>query len=236
MKESLKVDALRGTALFRGLDNADIAAAIRAAGAFETDYAKGDIVWDQDSAVQNAAIVKAGILLCMRYAASGHNQLLHAYSAGATVNVEAVASRKGISPTNAAMSTDGTIIWIPYRELVDGPGLRKAVQASIKENAAYYLADEAIRGMKKNCILSRHTTQDRILAFFNNMREKSHDDTFDIEMGHPELASYLCVDRTTLTQALNTMRKNGLIGYRGTVYTILHPLPKRPDGIGELTI
>lgn len=228
--------ALLGLPLFRGLNDSDAIAAIRVADAFETDYAKGGIVWHQDSAVENIAVVKAGVLLSMRYAAVGHNQLLRAYGTGSIVNLQAAASRRAQSPTNAAMSTDGTIIWIPYQALTNGPGIKKSIQATIKENVTYYLADEDIRGMKKNCILSRHTARDRILAFFNNIREKCHADTFDIEMNHPELASYLCVDRATLTLALNKMRRIGLIEYEGTVYTMLYLVPERAAETEELSI
>jgi hypothetical protein len=67
--------------------------------------------------------------------------------------------------------------------------------------------------MKRTDILSRRTIRERVTLFLNVLREISGDEV-DIGMTQEKLAQYLCVDRSSLSEELNIMRREGLIDFR----------------------
>jgi CRP-like cAMP-binding protein len=218
------VEALKATQLFVGLSNRQITAAAASAEAFAERYDKGDVLWRQGQAIQAIAVLTQGDLLSQIEQLDGNIQLIRSFTAPALIGLDAAVSRKSTSFTNLVMRTAGTILWIPYPRLVKDPDIPEAVRWLILENAAIALADESIRGLKKSGVLARFSAKERAIAFLSILRDKYRKDTFDIGMNQSEFASYLCVSRTTLSEALSKMREEGVIDYAGTVYTLKTPV------------
>ena len=74
--------------------------------------------------------------------------------------------------------------------------------------------------MYKTDVLSRRTLRERVTTYLSIIREKRGSDTFDIGMTQEQFAQYLCVNRSALSKELNAMRREKLIDFRKTVYTI----------------
>lgn len=85
------------------------------------------------------------------------------------------------------------------------------------------LSNENIRLMYKIDTLSKRSLRDRITTYLSIIREKRHVDTFDIGMTQEQFAQYLCVNRSVLSSELNKMRKEGLIDFTKSTYTVLFP-------------
>jgi CRP-like cAMP-binding protein len=217
------LEMLKSTRLFTGLSEGEAVAALRLAGAYEKAYAKHTVIWEQGESVEDIAILTGGSLLYQKYHTDGSIQLVRSFAAPDVVGLETVASHKCTSPLNALMSTAGRIFWIPYRPLVYGEGISPNVRWTFLENILAHIADDNIRHMKKSHVLSRHSTKERVLEFLCILRDKYKSATFDIGMNQHEFAAYLCVDRSTLSDTLSKMQKDGLIEYRKTVYTLNIP-------------
>lgn len=69
-------------------------------------------------------------------------------------------------------------------------------------------------------ILSKRSTRERLLLYFNIQRQgASH---FTIPFSRDELAAYLCVERSAMSAELSRMQKDGLIRYKKNEVEWLH--------------
>ena len=64
-------------------------------------------------------------------------------------------------------------------------------------------------------MISKKTVRQKLQSYFEYMREKTGSDSFETEMSLSQLATYLCVDRTSLMRELRLMREEGLIENTG---------------------
>jgi CRP-like cAMP-binding protein len=88
-------------------------------------------------------------------------------------------------------------------------------------NITQTLADEGIRFINKSIVLSRASLNERILAFLGTISERHKGALFDIGMNQEEFAAYLGVNRSSLSSALNRLRRDGTIDFNGNTYRIL---------------
>ena len=70
-------------------------------------------------------------------------------------------------------------------------------------------------------MISKKTVRQKLQSYFDYMREKTGGDSFETEMSLSQLATYLCVDRTSLMRELRLMREEGVIDNNGRKITML---------------
>jgi len=67
-------------------------------------------------------------------------------------------------------------------------------------------------------ILSKRTTREKLLSYFDMQRGTAK--KFTIPYNREELARYLCIDRSAMSNELCKMRDDGLIGFHKNTFEI----------------
>ena len=70
-------------------------------------------------------------------------------------------------------------------------------------------------------MISKKTVRQKLLCYFEYLEEKTQSRSFETELSLSQLASYLCVDRTSLMRELRLMRDEGIIASSGRKITLL---------------
>ena len=71
-------------------------------------------------------------------------------------------------------------------------------------------------------MISKKSLRRKLSTYFDYLREKTGDDSFDIEVSLSQLASFLCADRTSMMRELKNMSSEGIIERHGRHVTLLH--------------
>ena len=100
--------------------------------------------------------------------------------------------------------------------------IRKSDYASdIETSLTYRLADDNIKMAKKIEILVERGLRERILTYLNILTSKSGSNSVSVRMNREQLAQFLCVNRSALSNELNKMKKEGIIDFKKDKFTIL---------------
>lgn len=70
-------------------------------------------------------------------------------------------------------------------------------------------------------MISKRSLRRKLVTYFDYLREKNGDDSFDIEVSLSQLASFLCADRTSMMRELKNMSSEGIIERHGRHITLL---------------
>ena len=213
-------DEIHNSKLFAGLNSKEIDEILREAKPVDRKFQRGDILWREGDMVDGIGLLVNGTLLCQRYHADGKVQLVRLFTTGDILNVEAGVSHRQTSPVFVVAANAGDYLWFPNESLLRNPEIVPAIIATLQANLLAYLADDTIRFMNKSDILSRRTVRGRVVIYLNVLREK-HGDEVDIGMSQEEFAQYLCVDRSSLSEELNKMRREGLIDFNKKSFKIM---------------
>ena len=214
---------LSGTQLFRGIKEKDIELLLKCLDAKEKKYKKGEIILSEGSCTQQLGIVLEGMAIVELGDIWGNNSVLNSTGPGGAF-AEAYACVPG-EPlmVNVIAAEDTAVLFISVTKLL-----------SVCEKSCVFHS-RAIRNLltlcaSKNLQLSRrvlHTSSKsiriRLMSFFSECIKKSGSYSFDIPYNRQQLADYLNVDRSALSNELSKMKKDGILRYSKNHFDILSP-------------
>lgn len=215
--------------MFAGIGTGEAEGLIKAAKPSYHGFQRGETLWREGEVVDGLGVLESGTLLCRRYHSDGRALLMRLFEPGDIINVEAAVSRRRTSPTFVTAAMDGGYIRFSCSGLFENPGIPQGTLRTIHANLLACLADEAIRFIKRTDMLSQRTIRGRVTTFLNVLRENQGDE-IDIGMNQEELAQYLFVDRSSLSEELNKMRREGLIDFKKKVVRLNFSDTEGKDG------
>ena len=98
---------------------------------------------------------------------------------------------------------------------------RSTYSEEINRAIIFMLSDSNIKMAHKVEILAERGLRDRIMVYLNVLRSKAGGNTVTIKMSREQLAQFLCVNRSALSNELNKMKREGIIDFKGSRFTIL---------------
>jgi len=89
------------------------------------------------------------------------------------------------------------------------------------ENMLGLVARKNIMLNQKIEIISKRTTREKLLIFFDIQRRMTHSNEFVIPYNREALAHYLCVDRSAMSRELCKLRDEGIIDFKKNEFQII---------------
>jgi len=210
----MEMDMLARTMLFRGLDRAGLADALKTLRAAERDYPKGAAVLRAGDTTAQMGLVLSGSVTIESNDLWGNRTILshvgprqffaetYALLAGEPLLVDVVAN------------VDSRILFLYVAELET---LRPEEHPWARRLTANLLRISA----HKNLALSGHSfhtapksARGRVMAYLNSVSLQRRSREFDIPFDRQQLADYLNLDRSALSKELGRMRADGILECR----------------------
>ncbi len=183
-------------------------------------YNKNEIITMQGEEVWDLGILKEGSVFAAKYHYDGSTQLLKLLHSKDILGLESVSSTFCTSPCTLTAGEYCSVVFFSYDRLINSGRLAPKTEKILMQNILNILSDENIRSMYKVDVLSRRTLRERITTHLSIISEKRNKKSFDIGMTQEQFAQYLCVNRSVLSNELNKMRKDGLIDFHRSFFTI----------------
>ena len=183
-------------------------------------YNRNEIITMQCEEVRNLGILKEGSVVAAKYHYDGSTQLLKLLQPPDILGLESVSSSFCTSPCTLTAGEYCSVVFFSYDRLINSEGLSSETEKTLMQNIVNILSDENIRSMYKIDVLSKRTLRERITTHLSIISEKRNSRSFDIGMNQEQFAQYLCVNRSVLSNELNKMRKEGLIDFHKSFFTI----------------
>ncbi len=212
--------AIYSCQLFRDFTDSEIKLIKTSFPSLSKIYDKGEIILNQGDYTRHVGIIIEGRLICCKYHYDGSSQLLQLLGRGDFIGLEAISSSYLTSPYTIISDDFSTVAVFPYIDFLASPEIDEKMKLHLMGNVLNIVADDIIRKMYKIDVLSKRTLQERVLTYLSIISEKKKSRTIDIGMTQEQFAYYLCVNRSVLSKELNKMKRNRLIDFKGSVYTI----------------
>ena len=211
MKKYLK--QLQKNALFNNFDLTDLESILKCLSAKVDYYKKKDIILLQGEHVNFVGIVLSGSIEIIKEDIEGNINIL-AHLGINDIFAEAFACADIYEcPVTVQAIEDCEILFIDCKRIIKTCHKACIFHSSLIENMLSLIAKKNITLNQKIEILSKRTTREKLLAFFNTHIQMTHSKKISIPYNREGLANYLCVDRSALSRELCNMRDEGLIKF-----------------------
>lgn len=220
--DKLSTISIKECTLFNNIESTDFDKIISIGSATAKNYRKGDVIMAKTDGTSRIGIIAAGRITEKKYHIDGSSEIMKIYSRNDIIGLTAATSLVPVPTDTFTADTETTVVFLWYRNLVESGFLSADCKLTLQKNISAILAKYSIDSVHIIDILSHYTTRERIRTFLSIQQETNKSKTFDIAMNQVELAQYLRVNRSVLSNELNTMKKEGLLSFKGSMFTILY--------------
>jgi len=219
MKKYLK--QLQKNALFKDFDETDLESIIKCLSSKVDFYKKKDFILLQGDHVHFVGIILSGSIQIVKEDMEG-NINITAHLGVNDIFAEVFACADILEcPVTVQALEDCEILFIDCKRIIKTCDKACIFHSSLIENMLSVIAKKNIILNQKIEILSKRTTREKLLAFFNNQVQMTHSKKILIPYNRESLANYLCVDRSALSRELCSMRDEGLIKFVKNEFEII---------------
>ena len=212
-------EAVKSNPLFEGIAFSDFESMLTCMSAKTVFYRKNDVILLSGDTVNFVGLVLSGSIQVLKEDIDGHVMLLN--ELGVSEIFGEVFACAGIdhSPVTVRAKEDAEILFIDYRKIIVSCTTACPFHTKLIENMLKLIAVKSLTLNQRIEILSRRTTREKLLTFFDMQRGMAK--KFSIPYNREELAQYLCVDRSAMSNELSKMRDDGLIRYNRNEFEFL---------------
>ena len=114
------------------------------------------------------------------------------------------------------------ITYIEYNQITNDEIIKNDFYIIFVKNLIKLLSDQLNRCNQRIELLTMRTTRDKILGYFNHQATLKGSKTFIMNISFTELASYLSVDRSSMTREIGYLKEDGIIKINNKKITLLY--------------
>ena len=217
----MQMEEIRSSALFRGMDDAEVAAALEGLAAKEALYDKDETILSAGTVSEQMGLVLAGSVTVESNDVWGTRTILSYVERGET-----------FAETYALLENEPMLVDVVANERCRVLFLRIGGLSALQDDIAPWrlkLICNLLRiSSQKNLHLSGrsfHTApksiRGRVMSYLNSVSLQKRGTVFDIPFDRQQLADYLNVERSALSRELGNMCSDGLIRVRKNHFEII---------------
>lgn len=203
---------LAKTSLFRNMSESEIKEVIEKSNGREKEYKKSEVIMRAGSTTECMGIILYGSVNVVKYDVWGNQSIMDNLESGMVFAEVYSCARNEVMTVNVLASRECTVLFLNMRNFFEtGANLycNKFVVNLIK-----VLAEKNLNLTRKISHMSPKSIRSKVLSYLSFQAVSQGKDNFFIPFNRQQMADYLSVDRSALSNELSKLEKEGVIAYR----------------------
>ena len=215
---------LSNTLLFRGMEPSDIDEMLGCLLAKERTHKKGEIIFPEGSPTEQIGVVLTGRVVIELGDAWGNNSVLSSIGPGGAF-AEAYACVPG-EPlmVNVTAAEDTEALLLNIKRVLEPCSKVCPYHVRLVRNLLALCAGKNLQLSRRVLHTGPKSIRKRLLSFFSECIKRTGSYSFDIPYNRQQLADYLSVERSALSNELSIMQRDGLIRYEKNHFDVMEQI------------
>ncbi len=211
MKEYVPV--LKRTKLFSGVGDDDISTMLSCLEARLLTYKKGEYVLRQGEHLSDILVLAEGSLHIQRDDYWGNRSILGHVGAGEIFGEAYVAPESGTLLNDVITVEDSSVFFFDVKRVISTCSSACRFHTMVVQNLFFAISEKNRGLVQKLDYMSRRTTREKLIAYLSEEARKQNSASITIPFNRQQLADYLSVDRSAMSNELCRMRDEGLLEF-----------------------
>lgn len=177
---------------------------------------KDEVIFASGDLIDKLCIVSRGRVREEKVYPDGEVCIIHTFGESTIFALETVTSRKKTAAAYYVCNEDSTILYIPYKNIEKSKWAKEMYSVLMK-----LLADDNFRNLVKIEILARRGVRERILLYLEHLEKRTGSNIVQVNMDREQLAQFLCVNRSSLSNELNKLKREKIIDFNKNEFILL---------------
>ena len=214
----MEISILSSSVLFKGFDEAEVNSLLSALNAREKKFRKGVMIFHSGDVISTLCFITAGSVTIESNDMWGNRSILNLVSKG-----QFFAESYALLPNEPMLvdvcaNEDCTIVFLDMKAV---GRLDESIRARLLGNILMITTRKNLHLSSRSFHTAPRQVRGRIMAYLNTVSVQKHSREFDIPFDRQQLADYLNVERSVLSNELSKMQRDGLIRCRKNHFEIL---------------
>lgn len=228
MEQGLNLSALKAGMLFRNLSDDEILGVVNALSPRRISYAKRVVIARDGDDFPDVGIILRGSVHLTHIDSNGNNNLMDVLNAGDSLGeLNAIGRYRLHVAITAVEQTE--ILFLRVDQLLRTNVLTAPAQIRFLQNLTLSMARNAQNLTRKLEDHIRRSTRERLQDYLSTQFHKANSRTFVIPLNRQDLADFLFVDRSAMSNELCKMRDEGLLRFEKSRFELLIEMPISAD-------
>ena len=207
------IPVLKRTKLFSGVGDDDIGIMLSCLGARLLTYKKGEYVLRQGEHLSDILVLAEGSLYIQKDDYWGNRTILGHIGAGEIFGEAYVAPENGALMNDVIAAQDSSVFFFDVKRVITTCSSACCFHTMVVQNLYFAISEKNRSLVRKLDHISRRTTREKLLAYLSEEAKKQNSADITIPFNRQQLADYLSVDRSAMSNELCKMRDDGLLEF-----------------------
>ncbi len=199
--------------LFQGIAEKDIGSMLGCLSAREKTYKKNAYILSAGDSVTEVGIVLSGSVNVIKEDFWGNRAIIAKSGAGELFAEAFSCIDTDKLPISIVASENSEVLFIDYKKIITTCSSACTFHTLLINNMIKILANKNIMLMQKIEHTACRTTRDKLLSYLSAQAIQAQSNSFTIPFNRQELADYLSVDRSAMSNELSKLRNEGILEF-----------------------
>ena len=219
MREYIPI--LKKTVLFYGVNEKEIESMLSCLQAKKYNFKKGEFVLNQGQGRDNILILVKGKLHIQRDDYWGNRSILNMVNPGEMFGESYAAPESGTVMNDVMAVEDSEVIFFDVKKILTICSSACRFHTIVVQNLFFAISERNRNLVRKMGYLSKRTTREKLIAYLSDEARRQNSNNVSIPFNRQQLADFLSVDRSAMSNELCKMRNEGLIEFNKNHFTLL---------------
>ena len=215
------VDILKRTQLFSGVGDNEIATMLNCLQAQIRTYKKGEYIFREGEHIDNITVLVEGKLLVQHDDFWGNRNIVNIIRIGEMFGEAYVAPDSGALLNDVIAEENSSVIFFDIKRILTVCSTACRFHSMVVQNLFFSISEKNRNLVQKIGHMSKRSTRAKLLSYLSEEAKKHNSNQFMIPFSRQQLADFLCVDRSAMSNELCKMRDEGLLQFEKNQFTLL---------------
>lgn len=219
----MKIDytLLKHTALFAGISETEIESMLNCLSATTSKYKKEQIINRVGDTIFCVSIILSGKVHIIKEDFWGNRTILSEFGKGQLFGeTYAILTSKPMEVSVLA-AEDCEILFLNVKHLTTKCSSSCDFHSRLIQNLLAVTAQKNLLLTQKIDFMSQRSTREKLLSYLSSQSQKKNSSQFEIPFNRQELADYLCVDRSAMSNELCKLRDEGILKFEKNNFELI---------------
>ena len=215
------VSILKRTQMFAGVGDDEITSMLSCLGARLFTYKKGEYVLRQGEHLSDITVLVEGDLHIQKDDYWGNRSILGQIAVGEMFGEAYVAPESGALLNDVVAVEDSAVMFFDVKKIITTCSSACRFHATVVQNLFFAISEKNRKLVQKLVHMSKRSTREKLISYLSEEAKRHNSSSFAIPFNRQQLADFLSVDRSAMSNELCKMRDEGLVLFSKNRFELL---------------